>query len=465
MFRKVGTRTALFLLALCLTGLGAWYAFRSRTADDNGVSGTGTDPAPAASLDQRFSAEVRPFLERYCVSCHGGKKPKGALDLSRYATVTAIANNPQHWELVLERLQSQEMPPETARRRPTADERTTVIAWIRDLREQEAERNAGDPGIVLARRLSNAEFDYTIRDLTGIDIRPTREFPVDPANEAGFDNSGESLAMSPALVKKYLTAARLVADHVVLKPEGFVFAPHPAVTDTDRDKYCVSRIMDFYARHRVDYADYFFAAWKYRHRAALGFPDSELNRFARDASLSPIYLSMIWSALTEGEADAGPLAAIRAMWNELPAPTEKKTDAARQGCEHLRDVVVLLRKVLKPEVKKLSVKGISPGSQPFVLWANRELAVRHRVYAGKVFADLPKLADQLIGADTRFARLFSTEDKSPERDKRLRWHLEQFCSVFPAAFAVTDRGPYFDPKAADKGRPLTAGFHLMQGYF
>ena len=55
-----------------------------------------------------------------------------------------------------------------------------------------------------ARRLSNAEFDYTIRDLTGMDIRPTKEFPVDPANEAGFDNSGESLAMSRALIKKYL---------------------------------------------------------------------------------------------------------------------------------------------------------------------------------------------------------------------------------------------------------------------
>ena len=58
--------------------------------------------------------------------------------------------------------------------------------------------------------------------------------------------------MSPALVKKYLEAARHVADHVVLKPDGFVFAPHPAVTDTDRDKYCVKRIIDFYKRHDVD---------------------------------------------------------------------------------------------------------------------------------------------------------------------------------------------------------------------
>src|SRR5207245_4220416 len=141
---------------------------------------------------------------------------------------------------------------------------------LRDIREQEARRTAGDPGVVLARRLSNAEFDYTSRDLTGVDIRPTREFPVDPANQAGFDNTGESLTMSPALLKKYLAAARHVADHVVLKPEGFVFAPHPIVTETDRDKYCVQRIIDFYKRHPVDYADCFLAAWQYQHRAKLG---------------------------------------------------------------------------------------------------------------------------------------------------------------------------------------------------
>ena len=78
--------------------------------------------------------------------------------------------------------------------------------------------------------------------------------------------------MSPALLKKYLAAARLVADHVVLKPDGFVFAPHPVVTDTDRDKYCVQRIIDFYKRHEVDLADYFLAAWKYRHRDSSASP-------------------------------------------------------------------------------------------------------------------------------------------------------------------------------------------------
>jgi len=34
------------------------------------------------------------------------------------------------------------------------------------------------------------------------------------------------------------------------------------VTDTDRDKYCVNRIVDFYKRQPTDLADYFQAAWQ-----------------------------------------------------------------------------------------------------------------------------------------------------------------------------------------------------------
>ncbi len=377
--------------------------------------------------------------------------------------MAAVVKNAKQWELVLERLQAQEMPPADAALQPGAGERAAVIAWIRDLLHDEAQRHAGDPGTVLARRLSNAEFDYTIRDLTGIDIRPTREFPVDPANQAGFDNSGESLAMSPALVKKYLAATRLVAEHVILKPDGFVFAPHPVVTDTDRDKYCVQRIIAFYQRHQVDYADYFLAAHSYRQRALLGRGDADLGRFAADRGLSAKYLALIWSALNEPEANAGPLAAVRKLWQELPAPSPS-IDAARPGCERLRDLVVRLRKELKPDVKKLSAKGISAGSQAFVLWRNRQLAGKHRSYSGEVLADLNKLSGQLRNTDAGLRDFFPGTTTAAEKD-RLRGALERFCSVFPLTFVVTDRGPYFDPKAAGKGRPLTAGFHLMQGYF
>ncbi len=163
-----------------------------------------------------------------------------------------------------------------------------MIAWVRSVRADEVKRNAGDPGSVPARRLSNAEYDHSIRDLTGVDIRPTQEFPVDPANEAGFDNSAESLTMSPALVKKYLEAARRVADHLVLKPHGFAFAVYPVVADTDRDKYCVrpDHALISTKRQPTDYTEYFLAAWRFRHREALGRPDASLADLAAEAGIS-----------------------------------------------------------------------------------------------------------------------------------------------------------------------------------
>jgi hypothetical protein len=439
MSRKLGTGLTLSVLALGLISLGSWYAFRPPTAfapqdPTEDVALAGAEPAsPGDLLEHRFSAEVQPFLQRYCVSCHGPHKQKAALDLSRYSTVSAVTNNVRQWELVLERLQAEEMPPEDAPRRPGPDERAAVVAWIRDLRDHEARRNAGDPGTVLAHRLSNAEFDYTIRDLTGIDMRPTREFPVDPANEAGFDNSGESLAMSPALLKKYLAAARLVADHVIFKPEGFVFAPHPVVTDTDRDKYCVHRIIEFYERHRIDYADYFLAAWRYRHREALDKPTASLRDFAEEARLSARYLATIWALLEDARPAPGPLAEVRSQWQKLPADAREQ-DEARHGCERLRDLVARLRKDFTPKVDKLQVKGISQGSQPFVLWRNDQLAARHMCSPGEA-----KRADADASA--------------------------QFCRVFPDAFVVTERAPYYDASSSPKGRLLSAGFHLMQGYY
>src|SRR4051794_1013672 len=122
-----------------------------------------------AALEQRFNGTVHPFIETYCVSCHGSDKPKADLDLSPYTTVAGVVAGYSYWELVLEKLEAGEMPPEKAKKFPTDELRQDVVDWIHAMRKNEAEKNSGDPGPVLARRLSNAEYDYTIRDLTGVD--------------------------------------------------------------------------------------------------------------------------------------------------------------------------------------------------------------------------------------------------------------------------------------------------------
>jgi mono/diheme cytochrome c family protein len=297
---------------------------------------TAGEPAAAsdskeAELNLRFTQTVRPFLAAYCVGCHGGAKPVAQFDLGSYSSLAAVVRDEPRWELVLGRLSAKVMPPSTVKQ-PPPEARQAVIDWIGAVRMNEARKTAGDPGVVLARRLSNAEYDYTIRDLTGVDIRPAREFPVDPANPAGFDNSGESLGMSPFLLNKYLQAAREVANHMVLKPAGIAFAPNLVLAETDRDQYCVTQIVDFYHRQDTDYADYFQAAWRYKYRVSLGKPNAALAGFAAASKLSPKYLTTIWRTLQDSKEEIGPLAKLQTMWRNLPAPKGNQAEISRAGC-------------------------------------------------------------------------------------------------------------------------------------
>ena len=428
------------------------------------ASNTASREVPEADqVKDRFRDSVRPFLETYCIDCHGKDKPKGDLDLGAYPTADSVAKDLENWERVLEQLGSGAMPPAKAKRHPTAEARRDVIDWIQTIRRLEASRNAGDPGPVPPRRLSNAEYDHTVRDLTGVDIRPTREFPVDPANKAGFDNSAESLSMSPALVNKYLEAARSVADHLVLKPRGFAFASHPVVADTDRDKYCVRRVIEFYRRQRTDYADFFLGAWRFRHREALGRPTASLADLAAESGISPRYLSTIWSVLTEPAGEVGPIAAIQSMWSQLPPPGEGPADAARVGCERMRDFVVELRERLTPEVRNLSAPGVQSGSQTLVLWKNRQFVANRRRYAGG--AD--RLKSDGLTKGTAEARSLAIPG-DPADIPKSEADFARFCSTFPDAFFISERARvYLDPKKekGNGGRLLSAGFHSMTGYF
>ncbi len=150
------------------------------------------------------------------------------------------------------------------------------------------------------------------------------------------------------------------------------------MTDTDRDKYCVQRIVDFYERHQVDLADYFLAAWRYQHRAALGQPANRPRRRGRrESQLSAKYLALVWSLLTDRELPVGPLAVLRHAVAGAAAADARPDGARRRAASSMRDLVVRLRKQLQPPSRRsCSVSGISAGSQPFVLWRNRQLAAR-----------------------------------------------------------------------------------------
>ncbi len=434
--------------------------------------------AKRTELQGSFTRSVKPFLETYCVSCHGQNRPAAQLDLSGFTTMAAFMQDGRRWSQMLERLEAEEMPPKGAMQ-PGPQQRRAALDWFHSVREYETRRNAGDPGVVLARRLSNAEYNYTVRDLTGVDIRPTRKFPVDPANTAGFDNSGETLSMSPTLLKKYMAAAREVASHLYLQEKGFAFAPHPMPAETDRDKFTVHQIIDFYHKQNIDYANYFQTAWRFRHRAALGQPGVTLADLAKQSGVSAKYLDTIWRTL-EGPEAAGPLVRLQALWRALPAPKTGQPAIAQAGCEEMRSYITRLRKKVEPRFINITAGSIGTAWQPLLIWKNTQYATHRRSFDPRqlqVEGEPPFNQANVVEPewDNPFGPgktvLVQNEPGDPDlvvpAGQRARYEAAwgRFSSVFPDMFYKESRGRNYFNTGKDEGRYLSAGYHNVMGYF
>lgn len=438
---------------------------------------------PPHNVDHQFDQTVKPFVSKYCVSCHSGKNAPAQFDLRSYSNVDMVRDDFARWALLSQRLQNQEMPPKPMPAPPAAEVQQ-IVDWVRAVRAEEIKRTAGDPGTVLTRRLNKAEYDYTIRDLTGRDMKVAKEFPVDPANEAGFDNSGESLTMSPVLLNKYLKAAREVADHAVLKPDGIDFAAYPMKVETDREKYAIERILSFYRAQPTDFADYFEAAWRYRYRASLKKPNTTLAISAVNAKLSPKYLGMVWEILHDKEA-VGPVLTLQKMFMALPDPkTMKQMSGVSAQCVAMRDFVVKIRAHTAMQFAAPHVEGLPGQSEPLQNYKLQEFAEHRRESDPKdlrndndndppsVLPVIPRYPPLHEDGAPRWAAL-SAKARADDADlivphaQRARYEaaFSRFAAVFPDGFYVSERGRYFPDDSTDKGRFLSAGYHNAMGYY
>ncbi len=197
-------------------------------------------------LRAAYTSKIQPLVVRYCHECHSARRMEADLDLRVFATFADLQKHPQAWQRVGEMLDSLQMPPpETLQ--PNEADRRALQQWVRSFLTAEAAAHAGDPGKVVLRRLSNAEYTYTLRDLLGVDsLVPAKEFPVDGAAGEGFTNTGNALVMSPALVTKYLDAAKEIAAHAVLQPDGIRFSQY--ATRSDWTNETLAEIRRFYSQ-------------------------------------------------------------------------------------------------------------------------------------------------------------------------------------------------------------------------
>ena len=240
-----------------------------------------------------------------------------------------------------------------------------------------------------------------------------------------------------------------------------MFAPHEVVTDTDRDRYVVNRIMDFYRRQRPDLADYFLALWRYENRSGLGLKGATLESIAAKERLSLPYLERLQPLLRDRTGAFGPVAGLQQRWDAMrAAPTRLDEEAARTAARSLRDYVVGSRKNPGWTFEVPRARPLHVASQMTAMHVNRQ-EVAHlgggAIPAVLIPADAadPSAkgydADLVVPADpvTRAAAVAS---------------LQKFCDLIPDAFLVTERtSPWLAKNQT--GRLLSAGFHSANGYF
>lgn len=160
--------------------------------------------------DNHFAENIGPFLSQHCVSCHGNEDAEGGVVLQRESA--NVQRDYELWETVIRLVGSHQMPP-ADEPQPLSDE---IIAITQAIEMELAKFDCTaekHPGRVTVQRLNKAEYNNTIRDLTGLDLPLADGFPSDDVGN-GFDNIGDVLSIPPILLEKYLDAAETIAQRV-----------------------------------------------------------------------------------------------------------------------------------------------------------------------------------------------------------------------------------------------------------
>ena len=180
-------------------------------------------PAPAVSPQTQTPVSsaassgesVRPVLNRYCVGCHNERLRTAGLALDTM-DAARVGDHPDAWEKVVRKLRTGAMPP-VGRRRPDAATYATVASALENALDRAAAATP-NPGRTTVHRLNRREYANAVRDLLALEIDASGLLPADNA-DLGFDNMADILSVSPALLDRYIFAARRISRLAVGDPD------------------------------------------------------------------------------------------------------------------------------------------------------------------------------------------------------------------------------------------------------
>ena len=170
-----------------------------------------------------YHDSIQPFLENYCIKCHGPDKQKGD---RRYDTLDndfMDLDSLNLWQDIADLMNLGDMPPEDEKQ-PTPEDRQDVINWITAELETAYEHHKSTGRKTVLRRLNRTEYNRTIRDLLNLGpllADPSESFPPDETEE-NFNNIGSALITSDFLLQGYLDSAEAYIEYATMhgpKPE------------------------------------------------------------------------------------------------------------------------------------------------------------------------------------------------------------------------------------------------------
>ncbi len=170
------------------------------------------------------SSATLAFVQKKCVACHNATVTSGGVNLAGHKDSSTFAEQREIWERASAKMKSGEMPPPGVPK-PAPEEVKAVTAWLESEFARQDAAIKPDTGFVAARRLNRTEYNNSIRDLLGIDLHASDNFPQDQA-AFGFDNISDALTLSSVLLEKYADAAELSVRTALFGPAK----QKPAVT-------------------------------------------------------------------------------------------------------------------------------------------------------------------------------------------------------------------------------------------
>ncbi|MEZ6056799.1 MAG: DUF1592 domain-containing protein [Planctomycetaceae bacterium] len=170
---------------------------------------------PTAAGD--FESTVKPFFETHCIECHGPEKSKGKLTLHTLDGDLTSGLELDKWELILDKLESGEMPPED-QPQPSETSRQAVGKWIKARLLDDIAKASQVPATPTARRLTNFEYQNTMRDLLGFELNLIENLPEDPIQPYHFNNAAKYMLIGPEQMDRYQENARRAMASAIVNP-------------------------------------------------------------------------------------------------------------------------------------------------------------------------------------------------------------------------------------------------------